>query len=170
MCHLRFSAPSIHCAIYTTVYVRRSEKVSMLLDFSIPRTQAEYTLIDHCSTPRHFFDVGWEDLPRIIGLSGAIKLSKMSMKMSSSKKQSKNKKIGVDLRGLKCLLRYDDKTYDQLVKVWNAEVSVQTEAIEGRPTSLAILVSKLLASKLIKLQPVKRRQKALLILMSKLMV
>ena len=54
------------------------------------------------------------------GLSGTIKLSKMSMKMSSSKKQSKNKKIGVDLRGLKCLLRYDDKTYDQLVKVWNA--------------------------------------------------
>ena len=104
------------------------------------------------------------------GLSGAIKLSKMSMKMSSSKKQSKNKKIGVDLRGLKCLLRYDDKTYDQLVKVRNAEVTVQTEAIEGRPTSLAILVSKLLASKLIKLQPVKRRQKALLIRMSKLMV
>ena len=91
----------------------------MLLDFSIPRTQAEYTLIDHCSTPRHFFDVGWEDLPRIIGLSGAIKLSKMSMKMSSSKKQSKNKNIGVDFRVLNCLLRYDDKTYDQLVKVWN---------------------------------------------------
>ena len=143
----------------------------MLLDFSISRTQAAYNLIAHCSTPRHYFDVGWEDVPFfIIGLSSTTKLSNMSMKMSSPKKQSKNKKIGVDLRGLKCLLRYDDKTYDQLVKVWNAEVTVQTEAIEGRPTSLVILVSKLLASKLIKLQPVKRRQKALLILMSKLMV
>ena len=119
MRHLRFSAPSIHCAIYTTVYVRRRDKVNMLLDFSISRTQAAYNLIAHCSTPRHFFDVGWEHVPFIIGLSGATKLSKMSMKMSSPKKQSKNKNIGVDFRVLNCLLRYDDKTYDQLVKVWN---------------------------------------------------